>query len=103
MTAGKAPGHGQLPERTTLSWNRTILALVIVAVTQLKLGEHSFAIAPWMLIAILPVGVTAVRRYVRQLQGISTEYDQPEIILILFTGLSVSVLSAVMIYHQWVN
>lgn len=66
---------GLQPERTSLSWTRTVLSLVICAVTMLRWGhafpQSIYALSGVMVLVVAAVAASTRNRYARQNEGIT--------------------------------
>lgn len=72
---------GLQPERTSLSWTRTVLSLVVCSLTMLRWG-HAYPGAIYMLAAVMVLVCAAVvvstrHRYARQGEGLAAEKLPP--------------------------
>lgn len=84
---------GLQPERTSLSWARTALSLILLLLVYLRFGI--FAPIPTF-IALALVGViyfTASHRYRGSASGIAHENYQPASFLVLITGVFICIIS----------
>lgn len=89
---------GLQPERTTLAWGRTMLALVTVSAIFLRwMQHHGHFVLTLFAVAILTAGgiyVTQRMRYHRGVRGIAAEAVAADAAAVLWTSLSAVVLGA---------
>lgn len=83
---------GLQPERTSLSWTRTILSLTICSLTMLR-WAHAYPAAIYLLIVVIALLGAALlltqgRRYAEQNLGLARERVQPNAGAILLLGAS---------------
>ena len=95
---GKHGDPGLQPERTTLAWGRTMLALVTVSAIFLRwLPQHGFPVL--VLIAVSASAASAIYltqrpRYKISSHGISREAAAPDISGVLWTAFAAMALGA---------
>lgn len=86
MSAPEEPRHrdpGLQPERTVLSWGRTLVVFTMVSAVFLRWLPHYGA---WMLVLVAAAGLVAAaiygsqhRRYRRQVEGVDAEGVRPDV------------------------
>ena len=88
--AGSHGDPGLQPERTTLAWGRTVLALVTVSAIFLRwLPRHGLPILLLFAVsaaAALAIYVTQQRRYSARSRGLSRERVDADITAVLWTA-----------------
>jgi len=101
----RIPEHqdaGLQPERTSLAWGRTTLAMVVAAAIFLRwMPQHGLftgVLVVVTLLAALAINLTQKIRYHRAVRGIADETVHADVVAVLFTSLSVVVLGALGIY-----
>ncbi|MFD1211902.1 DUF202 domain-containing protein [Arthrobacter sp. GCM10027362] len=107
MRRAREPGPvhydaGLQPERTSLAWGRTTLAMVVAAVIFLRWAPHHGwfvgVLIAVTLVAALALNLTQKRRYHRAVRGIAAESVQADVMAVLWTAVSVVVLGALGIF-----
>lgn len=93
---------GLQPERTTLAWTRTSLAMLVCSATLLRWSWHYPAVV-YVAIGILTVlaifiVLTQRARYSREAHGIAQERLEPNIASVLAMTLGLSVLGGIGLY-----
>lgn len=86
MTRAPLPTHndpGLQPERTTLSWSRTVLATCVCSATLVKF-VYTFGPAVFGAVAVLLTGAVTILltqrgRYAGQVRGINNDSVQPNV------------------------
>ncbi|NKX52945.1 DUF202 domain-containing protein [Arthrobacter mobilis] len=87
---------GLQPERTSLAWGRTTLAMVVAAAIFLRWApQHGWFVGTLIavtLAAALAINLTQKRRYHRAVRGIAAESVRADVMAALWTAASVVVL-----------
>lgn len=91
---GRHEDPGLQPERTSLSWTRTILSLTICSLTMLR-WAHAYPASIYILVIVIGLlGValllTQGRRYAEQNLGLARERVKPNVGAILLLGASLT-------------
>jgi uncharacterized membrane protein YidH (DUF202 family) len=93
---------GLQPERTSLAWGRTTLAMVVAAAIFLRWTPHhglfTGVLIALTLLAALVINGTQRVRYHRAVHGIANETIHADVVAVLFTSLTVVALGALGIY-----
>lgn len=89
---------GLQPERTTLAWNRTMLALVIAGLLLLRWvplhGWFPLLLTLLTIVTALVIAAGQARRYRRSARGIRDGRIEPDVVGVLGTTAAVAVLGA---------
>ncbi|WP_257159162.1 DUF202 domain-containing protein [Corynebacterium cystitidis] len=93
---------GLQPERTSLSWSRTSLAMLVCSATLLRWAWHYtavvyVAIGLLMVLALLIV-LTQRRRYSVEAQGIQREFTEPNVFAVFTMTIAMVLLGAIGLY-----
>ncbi|MFP3460111.1 DUF202 domain-containing protein [Arthrobacter globiformis] len=90
---------GLQPERTTLAWGRTMMALVTVSAIFLRwLPHHGFPILALFAVAVAAAAAiyfTQRRRYSTSSQGIAQEKVNADISSVLWTAFAAAAMGAI--------
>jgi uncharacterized membrane protein YidH (DUF202 family) len=105
LRRGPVPEHndaGLQPERTSLAWGRTTMAMVVAAAIFLRwMPNHGWfagILVAVTLVTALAINLTQKIRYHRAVRGIASETVHADVVGVLFTSVSVFVLGALGIY-----
>lgn len=107
MSRRREPGPvhydaGLQPERTSLAWGRTCLAMVVAAAVFLRwVPHHGWFVGILVALTLataLAINLTQKRRYRRAVRGIAAESVQADAVAALWVAVSVVVLGGLGIY-----
>lgn len=97
---------GLQPERTVMSWDRTLLALFVVAAMLLRwytaVGLAALIPAGLCGMAAWTIHVTQRRRYTAQATGLAAERVEADVFAVLWTVVSVVCVAVLAVVAIWV-
>ncbi|WIM67630.1 DUF202 domain-containing protein [Corynebacterium breve] len=93
---------GLQPERTSLSWQRTALAMLVCSATLLRWSGHYpgvvFGAIGLLAVLSLVITVTQRKRYAREAQGLAEEVVPPNVNAVLAMTIAMTTLGAIGLY-----
>ncbi|GAB3943366.1 DUF202 domain-containing protein [Corynebacterium tapiri] len=88
---------GLQPERTALSWTRTLLALLVLSLTYVRFAREYPGVI-WLLVVLIAVTSSAIvlgqrRRYVSTARGLDQEVVEPKVLSVAAMSVAIGVLA----------